>query len=71
MEDQKPIRFQCEFSVRLPVVIAELDLIGPIQEFHHRSDLAANQTVLGQVRQERNDIEQLRFPMHGSELYLT
>jgi hypothetical protein len=27
--------------------------------------------VLGQVRKESNDIEQLRFPMHGADLYLT
>lgn len=41
VQDKKAIGFQRELSACLPLVIAKLDFVGAVEEFHDGADLAA------------------------------
>jgi len=60
MKDQELIFFERQFGVGLPLVVGEFDLIGAVQEFHDGSDLAAQQALRRQVRQQRDNVQELR-----------
>lgn len=56
-QHQQLVRRQREFSVGLPFVVGELNLIGAVQAFHNGTDLPAHQTMRRNIREESNDIE--------------
>jgi hypothetical protein len=60
MKDQELVWFERQFRVGFPLVVGEFDLIGAVQEFHDCPDLAAQQALRRQVRQERNNVQKLR-----------
>jgi len=65
MQDRELISFEREFGIGLSFVVAELDPMGTVEEFHDRTDLTANQVMLRQIREQSNNVQESRRPTHG------
>jgi hypothetical protein len=57
VEHEELVGSKRELSVRLPLVVGELDLVGAIQKLNDRSNLTAQDTVNGQIDEQGDDIE--------------
>ena len=64
VKDQELVGLKRQLRIRLALVIGELDFVGAIQKLHYGADLAAQETVRGEVCEERDDIEQLWCGVH-------
>ena len=71
MQDQELVGLEREFGVGPSFIVAEFDLIGTVEEFHDRADLTPNQAMLRQIREQSNNVQELRFPTHSVRRYLT
>src|SRR5258708_4971599 len=64
VKDQKLVGLKRQLRVRLALVIGELDFVGAVQKLDDGADLAAQETLRGDVCEERDDIEQLWCGVH-------
>jgi len=46
VQDEEPVGPQGDLGVRLPLIVAKLNLEGTIQQFHDGADLPAHQAML-------------------------
>ena len=71
VKDEKLVWRERELSVRLALVIRELDFVGAVQEFNDSADLTAQEAVRRHVSEERDDIQQVWCGVHCCRLYFT
>jgi len=58
VQHQEDVRIESQFGVGTSVIVAELDLVRTVVELlHDRTHLSADESVLRQVHEESDDVE--------------
>lgn len=66
VQQKELLRVQRKLGIGLAGIVRELYLVGRVQNFHYRAYLPSHEALIGQIAQQRNDIQQLRFRVHDS-----
>ena len=57
MQDEQALRCYGELGIRSALVVAELYLVGTVEEFHDCANLAAHKTVIWYVLEQGDNVE--------------
>lgn len=71
VEYEKLSRPERQFSIGPAFIIRELDLACTVEHVDHGTDLPAYQTMLRQVRKQRDNVKLARLDVHQVGIYVT
>ena len=57
MQHQELVRRDSELGVCSTVVIAELDFVGTVKQFHDGANLTTHESVLREIREQRDNVQ--------------